>query len=486
MMKFSAIHQSYLSRRPGSFRNSPSDSPPEGGAKSPSAAFWVVLHGLCCLISLVLGYRFSRLVFFFLFSASAITSTNNQHFVTPFRQLINPAADGVPAVETVNVPAAVNRTKVMVGRHGIRIRPWPHPNPIEVMKAHQMIERVQREQRMQFGVKNPKTIIAVTPTYVRTFQTLHLTGVVHSLMLVPYDVVWIVVEAGGVTNETAHMVSKSGLKNTIHVGVEEKMPNTWEGRHRLESQMRIQALRVVREKKLDGIVMFADDSNMHSMEFFDEIQNVNWFGAVSLGILTHSSNVDEKNEKGIPVQGPACNASDKLAGWHTFDSQPYEGNSAVYIDDVATVLPRKHEWAGFVLNSKLLWEDVEDKPDWVRDLDSVVEDAESPLSLVKDSSMVEPLGSCGRQVLLWWVRVEARFDSKFPAGWMINPRLDITVPSKQTPWPDVATELPSTTNMEEPHPIKHVKTRSSSRSKRRSKKKHEQKASELPQINKAV
>ncbi|CAN1343220.1 Beta-1,4-xylosyltransferase IRX14 [Linum perenne] len=243
MMKFSAIHQSYLSRRPGSFRNSPSDSPPEGGAKSPSAAFWVVLHGLCCLISLVLGYRFSRLVFFFLFSASAITSTNNQHFVTPFRQLINPAADGVPAVETVNVPAAVNRTKVMVGRHGIRIRPWPHPNPIEVMKAHQMIERVQREQRMQFGVKNPKTIIAVTPTYVRTFQTLHLTGVVHSLMLVPYDVVWIVVEAGGVTNETAHMVSKSGLKNTIHVGVEEKMPNTWEGRHRLESQMRIQALR---------------------------------------------------------------------------------------------------------------------------------------------------------------------------------------------------------------------------------------------------
>ncbi|CAN0863954.1 Probable beta-1,4-xylosyltransferase IRX14H, partial [Linum grandiflorum] len=414
------IQQSYLSRRPGIFHTS-SDSP-SSDAKSPSAAFWMVVHGLCCLISLLLGYRFSLLVFFFLF-----TNTTH-HFTAPFRQLATPDEVVVTAAAAeIDVPPAAvevnNRTRVVVGRHGIRIRPWPHPDPVEVMKAHRMIETVQKEQRMQFGVKkkNPRTVIVVTPTYVRTFQTLHLTGVVHSLMLVPYDVVWIVVEAGGVTNETASIVSRSGLKNTIHVGVEERMPNTWEGRHRLESQMRIRALRVVREKKLDGIVMFADDSNMHSMELFDEIQNVNWFGAVSLGILTHNS-----SSSSMAVQGPACNASDKLSGWQTFDSQPYKGNNtaAVYIDDAATVLPRNHEWAGFVLNSRLLWkEDVEDNnPSWVRDLESVVDqDVESPLSLLKDSSMVEPLGSCGRQVLLWWVRVEARFDSKFPPGWMIDP-----------------------------------------------------------------
>ncbi|KAK9012928.1 hypothetical protein V6N11_040958 [Hibiscus sabdariffa] len=29
-------------------------------------------------------------------------------------------------------------------------------------------------------------------------------------------------------------------------------------------------------------------------------------------------------------------------------------------------------------------------------------------------TVVEPLGSGGRQVLLWWLRVEARADSKFP------------------------------------------------------------------------
>lgn len=82
------------------------------------------------------------------------------------------------------------------------------------------------------------------------------------------------------------------------------------------------------------------------------------------------------------------------------------------------MLPRKLEWAGFVLNSRLVWKDAEDKPEWVKDLDDVVgdrEDVENPLSLLKDLSMVEPLGSCGRKIMLWWLRVEARADSKFPA-----------------------------------------------------------------------
>lgn len=181
----------------------------------------------------------------------------------------------------------------------------------------------------------------------------------------------------------------------------------------------------MREEKLDGIVMFADDSNMHSMELFDEIQNVKWFGAVSIGILPLSGNQDEsssatmeKEDGAMPIQGPACNSSNNLAGWHTFNSLPYAGKSATYIDERATVLPRKLEWAGFVLNSRLLWKEAVDKPEWVNDLDLLdgVEDIESPLSLLKDHSMVEPLGSCGRQVLLWWLRVEARADSKFPAG----------------------------------------------------------------------
>lgn len=186
----------------------------------------------------------------------------------------------------------------------------------------------------------------------------------------------------------------------------------------------------MRDEKLDGIVMFADDSNMHSLELFDEIQAVKWFGALSIGILAHSGNADElssvlmkqgknKEKPSMPIQGPSCDSSEKLVGWHVFDTQPYAKKMAVYIDDKATVMPSKMEWSGFVLNSRLLWkESVDDKPTWVKDLflSDDNEEIDSPLSLVKDPYMVEPLGSCGRHVLLWWLRVEARADSKFPPG----------------------------------------------------------------------
>lgn len=178
---------------------------------------------------------------------------------------------------------------------------------------------------------------------------------------------------------------------------------------------------MVRDRKLDGIVVFADESNVHSMELFDEIQKVKWMGAVSVGFLLHSGMTetmgnDEKEKFPVPIQGPACNSSGDLIGWHTL---PYAQKSEIPIGEMATVEPVKLEWAGFVLNSRLLWKEAEGKPDWFRDLDAVGENGEeieSPLVLLKDKSFVEPLGECGKKVLLWWLRVEARYDSKFPPG----------------------------------------------------------------------
>ncbi|KAL7231761.1 hypothetical protein ACSBR2_009905 [Camellia fascicularis] len=396
-MKLSALQQSYVNRRNNSFRGSPPlEASLDGGIKSPAAIFWLVLHCLCCLISLVLGFRFSRLIFFLLFSTS---TTSNLYSTLPFRTATELSDSLTVQTTPPNPQSPANRTvvssssRVVVGRHGILIRPWPHPNAVEVMKAHRIIELVQSEQRVQYGVKNPRTVIALTPTYVRTFQTLHLTGVMHSLMNVPYNLIWIVVEAGGTTNETASLLAKSGIR-TIHIGFNQKMPISWEGRHRMEALMRLRAL------------------------------------------------------------------------------------SANYIGDRAIVLPRKLEWAGFVLNSRLLWKEAEDKPMWVKDLDTFTgngDNFESPLALLKDPSVVEPLGSCGRKVLLWWLRVEARADSQFPARWIIDPPLEVTVPAKRTPWPDAPPELPSnvkTIGMEENNEKHATKTRThrskhTSRSKRK-------------------
>ncbi|AQK89094.1 putative beta-14-xylosyltransferase IRX14 [Zea mays] len=118
----------------------------------------------------------------------------------------------------------------------------------------------------------------------------------------------------------------------------------------------------------------------------------------------------------LPVHGPACNSSGHLIGWHTFNSLPFSGKTATVVGEAAPVLPRDLEWAGFVLNSRMLWKEADDKPDWVKDLDAVGENGEeieNPLTLLNDPSSVEPLGNCGKNVLLWWLRVEALLIASF-------------------------------------------------------------------------
>ncbi|KAL8044544.1 hypothetical protein ABFS82_08G052500 [Erythranthe guttata] len=483
-------------RRSTSYRSSapsPLDATVDGAIKSPATIFWLIVHGLCCLISLLLGFRFSRLLFFLLLSTSPSSSPTTTVYTALQTTLPSSSAAKPPPDSNISGGAAAG-SRVVVGRHGILIRPWPHPDPAEVMKAHGIIERVQAEQRSQYGVKNHRTVIAVTPTYVRTFQTLHLTGVMHSLMNVPYDLIWIVVEAGPTTNETASLISKSGLK-TIHIGFDAKIPLLWDDRHKLESRMRFHALREIREKRLDGIVVFADDSNMHSLELFDEIQNVKWVGAFSIGIIAQYSGDSEEGEYTIvqrednsekkpsrlPIQGPVCNSSNHFVGWHAFDKAAFVERSARYVGDRAVVLPREVEWAGFVLNSRLVWEEEMDKPVWAKEWEEVareVEEVESPLALLKDGSVVEPLGGCGRKVLLWWLRVEARADSKFPPRWIIDPPLEITVPAKRTPWPDAPPELPSSSEkvVTIPEITERRPTKNGSKRKRSSRSKKKQRA----------
>ncbi|XP_042496810.1 probable beta-1,4-xylosyltransferase IRX14H [Macadamia integrifolia] len=478
-MKLWVMQQTWNNRRNNFRPNGLLDSGIDGPYKSPSALFWLVLHGLFCLFSLVMGFRFSRLIIFLLFSTTNnnISSITNHLYNTTFTSTTTNVAEGLtsqtlPTLQNPDTPfnetTHINTgSHIVVGRHGILVRPWPHPDPVEVMKAHRILERVQSGQRLQYGIKNPRPLIVITPTYVRTFQTLHLTGLMHSLMLAPYNLTWIVVEAGGPTTETASLLAKCGCR-TIHIGFDERMPISWEDRHQMEARMRLRALRVVRDQSLDGIVVFGDDSNMHSRELFDEIQSVKWFGAVSVGILAHSGNPDEsltqkQNDENspLPVQGPACDSSGNLVGWHTFNPLTSDEKSATYIGDSATVLPRKLEWAGFVLNSRLVWKEAEDKPDWVKDLDTLERnggDLESPLSLLKDASIVEPLGTCGRKVLLWWLRVEARVDGRFPPGWIIDSPLEITVPAKHTPWPETPLKLPSDEKVggTQEHMVKHT------------------------------
>ncbi|KAG6532709.1 probable beta-1,4-xylosyltransferase IRX14 isoform X1 [Zingiber officinale] len=422
-MKQSLHHQNQASRRAGGV-----SAAGEVALRSPTALFWIVLHAVCCLVSLALGFRFSRVVFFLFFSSSTslFTSAPLLHTVTTTTTTNITTTTTTTTTTTRTLafsfpppplpPAAENRTRsrVVVGRQGIRIRPWPHPDPAETMRAHSIIERVQREQRLPYGaVKTPRPLIVVTPTYVRTFQALHLTGLIHSLLLVPYPLTWIVVEAAApaaepLSGETTALLARSGLRY-LHIPFPEPMPDCWPDRRLTEARMRLRALRMIREKRMDGVVVFADDSNVHSTELFEEAQKVNWIGAVSVGILADTEQPSspikaEKTNSPVPTQGPACNSSGDFIGWRTFNS---------------LTSPEQIEWAGFLLNSRLVWREAKGKPEWARDLDAASKEGdemENPLALLKDISPVEPLGNCGKKVLLWWLRAEAGTGSKFPPG----------------------------------------------------------------------
>lgn len=90
--------------------------------------------------------------------------------------------------------------------------------------------------------KTPRPVVVVTPTYMRAAQALHLTALAQTLRLMPYRVTWVVVEAGGVTNGTASILSRSRVP-FVHVGFDESMPDIWEAQRVVEAKMRVHALR---------------------------------------------------------------------------------------------------------------------------------------------------------------------------------------------------------------------------------------------------
>lgn len=206
---------------------------------------------------------------------------------------------------------------------------------------------------------------------------------------------------------------------------------------------------------MEGLVTFADDSCVLSKSFFDEVQGVKWVGALSVGVGIHDQiaqplekekwpkKVQEKKRRGLleekrlklPVQSPVCNENRKLIGWHTYPHYPHdfleglpEYSSLGESRERAPML-----WLGFVLNSRILWEpsggenggeiDGFGVPSWIRPFQEWVgvkggKEGKADLlkRLVRNESQVEPLGKCGRILTAWWLKADARFDSKYPNG----------------------------------------------------------------------
>ncbi|KAH1084946.1 hypothetical protein GYH30_017134 [Glycine max] len=127
-MKLSALQQSYLSRWANNFRGLAEVAGGDFLAGNPASAV--------------------SLAWFSTSTSRASSSSFSQQASTSRR------SGGLEIVALHDVPPTKNRTAmastarlVVVGRHGIRIRPWPHSDLGEVMKAH----RISRECRKSRG-----------------------------------------------------------------------------------------------------------------------------------------------------------------------------------------------------------------------------------------------------------------------------------------------------------------------------------------------
>lgn len=180
----------------------------------------------------------------------------------------------------------------------------------------------------------------------------------------------------------------------------------------------------MREQALEGVVVFLDDSNVYSMQFFNTIQKVQWVGALPVGILGHAGFEEPVKAPGVfrrtselQVQAPVCTEG-SIIGWHAFGSLPLDGEDLV----LTRVRKANLEWAGFVLNARAVWKDDDDqRPKWIKDWTEWANPERHEFvelkSVVSDESKIEALGNCGKgdAVLVWWARLEARSDSKWPS-----------------------------------------------------------------------
>ncbi|KAL2340052.1 hypothetical protein Fmac_007992 [Flemingia macrophylla] len=267
----------------------------------------------------------------------------------------------------------------------------------------------RERQRERFDFVPRKPLIVVTPTYGRAFQAYFLNRLGQVLRLVPPPVLWVVVEMNAASMETAEVLRKTGVMYRHLVCKKNSTDVKDRGVHQRNT-----ALEHIERHRLDGIVYFADDDNVYSLELFDALRDISRFGTWPVAMLAPSKN------KAI-LEGPVCNAS-QVIGWHT--------------NEKSRRLRRFHvDMSGFAFNSTILW----DPKRWkrpssnpIRQLDTVKEGFQETTfieQLVEDESQMEGSPASCSKILNWHLHLNAH-NIAYPKGWVLQKNLDAVIPAE--------------------------------------------------------
>ncbi|OIW14589.1 hypothetical protein TanjilG_32931 [Lupinus angustifolius] len=253
-------------------------------------------------------------------------------------------------------------------------------------------------------LESQKLLIIVTPTYNHPFQAYYLNRLAQTLKLVPPPLLWIVVEINSQSEETIDILRSSGIVYR-HLICKTNLTDT---SYRSIVQRNL-ALAHIETHQLDGIVYFADDDNIYSLEVFQEMREIRRFGTWTIARLSG-------DKSAIVLQGPICNGN-RVIGWH--------------INEPNDISKRFHaEMSGFAFNSTILW----DPKRWrrpnlepIRQLDSVKEAfwiSTLIQQVVEDESQMEGLMNNCTKIMVWHIDLKSSY-SFYPQNWIIKNNLDV-------------------------------------------------------------
>lgn len=283
----------------------------------------------------------------------------------------------------------------------------PPVNLIENVVLNHPVQLGERKLEKSVEFVDRKEVIVVTPTYNRALQAYYLNRLGNLLRLVPPPLIWIVVEMNVASMETAEILRNTGVMYR-HLVCNKNFTNVKDrGVHQRNT-----ALEHIERHRLDGIVYFADDDNVYSLELFDNIREIRRFGTWPVAMLAQSKN------KAV-LEGPVCNGS-AVIGWNT--------------NEKSKILRRFHvDMSGFAFNSTLLW----DPKRWkrpttepIRQLDTVKEGFQETTfieQVVEDESQMEGIPQDCSRIMNWHLHLEAR-DLVYPDGWLLQKNLDVVLP----------------------------------------------------------
>ncbi|XP_059428004.1 beta-1,4-xylosyltransferase IRX9 [Corylus avellana] len=225
--------------------------------------------------------------FFTGFAPTGKASVFSNHFAS---SNISEPSSSKP-IETLPQAANVNRSLIAQAPAAIPARPkQPENTEIEEEKEPKLTPR--------------RLLIVVTPTSAKDqLRGVLLRKMANTLRLVAPPLLWIVVEPQTDSNQVSEILRKTGIMYR-HLVFNKNFTDT---EAEMDHQRNV-ALKHIEHHRLSGILHFAGLSNVYDLGFFDQLREIEVFGAWPMALLS-------ANQKRVKIEGPVCDSS-QVIGWH--------------------------------------------------------------------------------------------------------------------------------------------------------------------------